>query len=124
MMKDVDRQRQIISRLRQAGFCVQMDDFGSGSSSLSILQQLKVDALKLDVGFIRTTLSGENGARVLQHVVLMAGDLNADLVVEGVETLSQLQLLQQLGCTVFQGYYFARPMPVSEFEQRYFFSGT
>ena len=105
-----------VSRLRDMGFLIEMDDFGSGYSSLNMLSTLPIDALKLDMLFIRTAFSEKGNTRMLEITVDISDSLSVPMIAEGVETEEQMLKLKDLGCAVVQGYYFARPMPASDFE--------
>ena len=105
-----------VNTLRDMGFVIEMDDFGSGYSSLNMISTLPVDVLKLDMQFIRTAFSENGSTRMLEIVLDIARLLNVPMVAEGVETMEQMNVLKQMGCDVVQGYCFARPMPVGEFE--------
>lgn len=118
-MRDLNRHISVIQQLREEGFCVEMDDFGSGISSLSMLNRLKVDVLKLDVGFLHSMLEGDKGISILKTIISLARDVGAGLVVEGVETKQHMELLTGMGCTVFQGYYFSRPLSIADFDAKY-----
>ena len=107
---------ETVSRLRSLGFLIEMDDFGSGYSSLNMLSTLPIDALKLDMQFIRTAFSGGGNMRMLEITVDISDSLSVPLIAEGVETAEQVQKLKEMGCAVVQGYYFARPMPAADFE--------
>lgn len=104
-----------INELKKLGFKVSMDDFGTGTSSLNRLQDISVDIIKLDRGFINSTLSKEKGVRILKNIIMMSKDLNLITVAEGIETKEQLELLKKLGCNIGQGYYFAKPLEIKEF---------
>ncbi|MGN0492384.1 MAG: EAL domain-containing protein [Acutalibacteraceae bacterium] len=106
-----------VAELRRLGFIVEMDDFGSGYSSLNMLSQMKLDVLKLDMKFIQNEMLKPVNQSVISDVVAMAHRLHLSVVAEGVETREQMKRLQAVGCDYVQGYYFARPMPVSEFEK-------
>ena len=108
---------ETVSRLREAGFSVEMDDFGSGYSSLNTLKDVTVDMLKLDMKFIEGGKNAERGGSILSSVIRMSNRLNLAVLAEGVETKEQAEYLKSIGCIYMQGYYFARPMPVSEFEK-------
>ncbi len=114
-----DNSRQItavVENLRCRGFHIEMDDFGSGYSSLNMLTELPMDALKLDMKFIRNmTLSREN-LKIVELMIDIAKFLDVDVVAEGVETAEQLDLLKAAGCDIIQGYYFSKPVPPEEFE--------
>ena len=104
-----------VNRLRESGFLVEMDDFGSGYSSLNMLKNVPVDVLKLDMKFLSNI--DERGGNILNSVVRMAHWLGLPVIAEGVETLAQADYLQSVGCQVMQGYYYAKPMPVEDFEK-------
>ena len=111
--------RQIIetvNRLRALGFVIEMDDFGSGYSSLNMLSALPIDALKLDMQFIRTAFSEPRNTRMLELVLDIAASLNVPTVAEGVETAEQMHTLKAMGCDIVQGYYFSRPLPAGDYE--------
>ncbi len=105
-----------VNRLRECGFRVEMDDFGSGYSSLNMLSTLPVDALKLDMQFMRNAFKNRKNTRMLEVVVDIADSLEVPTIAEGVETAEQLMALKSIGCDVAQGYYFSRPVPPEEFE--------
>ena len=97
-----------------------MDDFGRGYSSLNMLQDMNLDAIKIDMEFLRRNEDPERSRMILEMVLNLAKELDIHVVTEGVEQKDQLQYMQELGCTLFQGYYFAKPMPVNQFEKTYF----
>lgn len=103
--------------LRELGFVIEMDDFGSGYSSLNMLDQLPIDTLKLDGQFIQGEMEKPADKGILQFIMNLARWMNINIVAEGVETYEQLERLQKFACECAQGYYFARPMPVAEFEK-------
>ncbi len=107
---------ETVGRLRSLGFLIEMDDFGSGYSSLNMLSTLPIDVLKLDMQFIRTAFSGGGNMRMLEITVDISDSLSVPLIAEGVETAEQVQKLKEMGCAIVQGYYFARPMPAADFE--------
>jgi EAL domain-containing protein (putative c-di-GMP-specific phosphodiesterase class I) len=120
LMEEVSKQMDLLRRLRDYGFHVEIDDFGSGYSSLNTLKDIEVDVLKLDMGFLRQTSHEERSKTIMNAVINMSKNLGLTVVTEGVETAEQVAYLTEAGCDVFQGYYFARPMPVTEFESKYF----
>lgn len=120
VMMDFARQLELINKLRDFGFIVEMDDFGSGYSSLNMLKDIHVDVLKLDMAFLKKNQDTERGKTILRMIIGLSKQLGIQVLSEGVETLEQAQFLREMGCDMFQGYYFAKPMEVSEFEKIYF----
>ena len=106
----------IVKQLRKLGFRIEMDDFGTGYSSLNMLSMLPIDALKLDMKFIRTAFSERKDTRMIELIIDIAEYLKVPVIAEGVETEEQLTTLKALGCDIVQGYYFSRPVPAEEFE--------
>ncbi len=102
-------------QLKEEGFKLLMDDFGSGYSSLNILLETPFDVIKLDKKFIENMMLSGKGRLILEHVVHMADELSLGIVAEGVETREQVEQLQRIGCDQVQGYYYAKPMPEDEF---------
>ena len=105
------------ARLRDAGFVVEMDDFGAGYSSLNTLKDIPADVLKLDMKFLSDYRDDERSRTVLSATVWMAHALKMKVIAEGVETAQQADALRRIGCRRMQGYYFAKPMPPEELEQ-------
>ncbi len=108
---------ELINRLRDLGFEVEMDDFGSGYSSLNMLSYMPIDVLKMDMKFVRNIDHSEKDYRLVQVVLDIARYLKVPVVAEGVETERQCQMLRDAGCKLVQGYYFSRPVPPEEFEK-------
>ena len=106
----------MIDGLRELGFEIEMDDFGSGYSSLNMLSSMPIDVLKMDMNFIRNIEKNETDRRLVMLVLDIAKYLNVPVVAEGVETKNQLDILKQASCELVQGYYFSRPLPPEEFE--------
>ncbi|MEG0309559.1 MAG: EAL domain-containing protein [Eubacterium sp.] len=106
----------VVEHLRKHGFIVEIDDFGSGYSSLNTLKDLQVDVLKLDMRFLDCNNTSKRGDRILYHVINMAKSLDLAIIAEGVETKEQADFLLSIGCEEMQGYYFAKPIPVKDFE--------
>ena len=112
-----DNAQQIINTvmsLRENGFKIEMDDFGSGYSSLNMLCSLPIDALKLDMEFIRNICDNKKHFRLVGIMIEIARLLEVPVIAEGVETKEQLDLLEDLGCDIIQGYYFSKPLPAEE----------
>ncbi|MFA9464285.1 MAG: putative bifunctional diguanylate cyclase/phosphodiesterase [Velocimicrobium sp.] len=115
----VDNQKRlvgVIENLQAYGFVVLMDDFGSGYSSLNMLKEAVVDILKLDLVFLTGDDKQNRGGNILASVMNMAGWLNLSVIAEGVETKEQAEFLRSIGCQVAQGYYYAKPMPIKDYE--------
>ena len=102
---------------RELGFIIEMDDFGSGYSSLNMLNEMPIDILKLDMKFIQNETAKPNSQGILQFIIDLARWMHVSVVAEGVETKDQLSRLSEIGCDYVQGYYFARPLPKLEFEK-------
>ena len=99
------------------GFRIEMDDFGTGYSSLGMLSKLPIDALKLDMSFIRSAFRETRDMRMIELIIDIADYLHVPVVAEGVETEEQYLALKELGCDMAQGYYFSKPVPAESFEQ-------
>ena len=115
--KSPERIINTVSELRDLGFTIEMDDFGSGYSSLNMLSQMSIDILKLDMTFIRSEMAKPIERRLLNDVVNMAHRMRLSVVAEGVETEEQRDRLKAMGCDYAQGYYYAKPLPADEFEK-------
>ncbi|MBO4452863.1 MAG: EAL domain-containing protein [Clostridia bacterium] len=116
---DFDYMKEQVKRFRDQGFQVWMDDFGSGYSSLDVLQSIQFDLIKFDMGFMRRLNEGENGKIILTELMKMATSLGVDTICEGVENEEQVRFLQEIGCSKLQGYYFMKPSPKDEVIERY-----
>ena len=119
MMMDEEKQLALVERLHDAGFEIEIDDFGKGYSSLSLLKDIPADALKIDKQFLRESYNNDKSERILGSVVDMARKLDMNTIVEGVENADQVRRLVQLGCNCFQGYYYSKPISLSDFEKLY-----
>lgn len=111
--QDYEFMKKQVERFQALGFPVWMDDFGSGYSSLDILQSIRFDLIKFDMSFMKRLDEGVNSKIVLTELMKMATALGVDTVCEGVETVEQKQFLQEIGCAKLQGYLFAKPNPLS-----------
>lgn len=117
-MENSEQLIEVVKKFQKMGFCVEMDDFGSGYSSLNTLKDVPVDILKLDMKFLEERKMHEKRGRIiLDSVVHMAHWLELPVIAEGVETEFQADYLKNIGCELIQGYFYARPMPVTEFEE-------
>lgn len=101
--------------LKDSGFTLLMDDFGSGYSSLNVLLESPFDVIKLDKRFIENMMTSGKGRSILENVLQMASKLDITVLAEGVETMEQTELLRSIGCDQVQGYYYAKPMPEEDF---------
>lgn len=115
---DFDFIKEQVERFQALGFPVWMDDFGSGYSSLDVLQSIRFDLIKLDMRFMEQFAENENSRIILTELVKMAIALGIDTVAEGVETAEQAAFLKEIGCTKLQGYYYCKPVPMEEIFNR------
>lgn len=115
-MEDVGELFDEMRLLKEAGFKILMDDFGSGYSSLNMLRNAPVDTLKIDRFFLDEIMSTDRGKIIVESSVRMAKQLGLSVVAEGVETEDQLNFLESIDCDIAQGYYYSRPVPTDEFE--------
>lgn len=117
-MEDQALVMKTMSRLHDIGFKIMMDDFGSGYSSLNVLKDMEVDYLKVDMKFLQQSQKFNNskGEKVITSVIRMAKWLHLPSIVEGVETIEQVDFLKCIGCEYAQGFFYAKPMPIEEYE--------
>lgn len=112
----------VLEELRSRGFKISMDDFGTGYSSLSLLTQMPIDTLKIDKSFV-DTVSGTDERNediiVLRHIISLAKELGFVCLAEGAESKNQVDRLRDLGCEIIQGYYYSKPIPIEDYEERY-----
>lgn len=119
LMMDIKRQIALFGRLREYGFEIEIDDFGSGYSSLNTLKDIHADVLKLDMVFLQKTEHSGRSWSILSSVIDLSKEIGMLTLTEGVETQDQIQRLTELGCDMFQGYYYSKPLPVGIFEEKY-----
>ena len=117
MMSEQDRIMTVLDDFRRDGFLVEMDDFGSGYSSLNMLKDMPVDLIKIDMAFLRKSEHSDRATIILKNIVRLSEELGLISLTEGVETEEQYKMLADMGCKLFQGYHFAKPMPINEFER-------
>ena len=117
MMTEAESRMAILSKFRKSGFIVEMDDFGSGYSSLNQLKDMPLDVLKIDMKFLSKAEDNHRAETILRNVLRLSSDLGLFSLTEGVETEDQYKMLNEMGCNLFQGYYFAKPMAVADFEK-------
>ena len=118
LLEEPEKSGAIIRKLREYGFLVEIDDFGKGFSSLSMLKQIQADILKIDMSLLHEIDIRYRSKIILKSIINMAHDLGMDVITEGVENASELKELSEMGCHRFQGYYFSKPIPVEEFERK------
>ena len=117
MMNDAGDRMKILDEFRKLGFIVEMDDFGSGYSSLNLLKDMPVDVLKIDMKFLSDSEENDKPMTILKNIVKLSEELKIVSLTEGVETEQQYKQLSEMGCKLFQGYYFSKPLPENEFEE-------
>lgn len=119
LMSDLKKNMTILEKLQKFGFKMEIDDFGSGYFSLNMLKDISADMLKIDMVFLRATENKAKGQDIHESIISLGSKLGMEVVTEGVETEKQLLMLSEMGCNMFQGYYFSKPIPVAEYEQKY-----
>ncbi len=117
-MNDIDKVKIQFNKLREKGFIISIDDFGSGYSSLGILSEIEFDEIKLDRALIVNAVASESSRILLCGIVSMIHSLNRRIVCEGVEELAQVELLQSIGCYNVQGYFYSKPVSQQDFNER------
>lgn len=116
-VENPDQLLEVVKQLKEAGFVIEMDDFGSGYSSLNMLAVMPIDILKLDIKFIQNYSEADNSRSIMSFVIGLAKWMNLYVIAEGVETREQLEMLRSMDCNLAQGFYFAKPLPEKEFEE-------
>ncbi len=107
---------EMIKKLKESGYMLLMDDFGSGYSSLNMLKSTPFDIIKIDRDFFSEFMLSDRGKKIILHTISMSKDIGLDLVAEGVETKEQAEFLSDCGCDVAQGFYYSRPVCLNDFE--------
>ncbi len=119
---NMERMLYVLRELRDRGFKISMDDFGTGYSSLSLLTQMPIDTLKIDKSFV-DTIAGDDERNedviLLRHIITLAKELRFVCLAEGAENRVQIDQLRDLGCEIIQGYYYSKPIPLGEYEEKY-----
>ena len=108
---------KIINDLRNYGFICSMDDFGKAYSSLNLLKDLPIDVLKLDSAFFEDSDNPDKVKLIIKDIIKMVNNLGIKTVAEGVEQVSQVEFLREVGCDLVQGYVYYKPMPINEYEK-------
>lgn len=114
---NIEEQMTLVKKLQNYGFIVQIDDFGSGYSSLYNLKNITVDVIKLDMKFFEKTTEEDRAEKIIESIVNLSYNLKMPVIAEGVETLEQVCMLRKIGCTLVQGYYYSEPLPLEEYEE-------
>ena len=112
--KDIEKAKDMLFSLKKMGFRIMIDDFGTGYSSLSYIHKLPVDAIKIDISFVREMMENVKVKALVKEIIHMSKVLGIETVAEGVETKEQVELLKEFGCDYLQGYYFSKPLPFNE----------
>lgn len=118
-MTEKERQLEIINSLKEYGFLVEIDDFGSGYSSLNMLKEVPADILKMDMAFLSMDKNVTRGRKIVNTIITLAKALGMLVIIEGVETQEQMEYLRGTGADYLQGYFFDKPLPVKRFEELY-----
>ena len=119
---NTDHMIRILEELQAEGFKISMDDFGTGYSSLSLLTRMPLNTLKIDKSFVdnvSTDREREEDIIVIRHIISLAKELGFTCLAEGAESKNQVDRLKELGCEVIQGYYYSKPIAISEYEKKY-----
>ena len=119
LMKDLGKSIKLLTEIRDLGINIALDDFGTGYSSLSYLKQLPINTLKIDKSFIDNISTNSREKAIVDGIIQLAQKIGLDVIAEGVETKEQIQLLKQMGCNQIQGYYFSKPLPADEIEEKF-----
>ncbi len=119
LMRDVDKTIAMLEYLKNTGITLAIDDFGTGYSSLSYLKRFPIDALKIDRSFVMDLEASNDSATICSAIIAMARELGLTVIAEGVETIPQADFLRAQECDQIQGYLFSKPLPATEFEQRF-----
>ena len=119
LASDLAEIMEVLTRLKNKGFIIEIDDFGSGYSSLNMLKDICADVVKIDREFLRETENAKRSKDILEVIITLSKKMNMTVVAEGVETLQQVNMLAEMGCEIFQGYYFSKPISVPDFEEKY-----
>ncbi|APU59265.1 EAL domain-containing protein [Clostridium botulinum] len=118
-MEDVDLSIKTLEALKRHGIKISLDDFGTGYSSLSYVTKLPIDNIKIDKSIIKNIHKDNKSLQIVKSIILMSKSLDINIIVEGVETIEQLEILQELDCDFIQGFYISEPLPIKTFESKF-----
>jgi diguanylate cyclase (GGDEF)-like protein/PAS domain S-box-containing protein len=119
LVKDFEKSVKLLTVIRDLGINIALDDFGTGYSSLSYLKELPINTLKIDKSFIDNIVTNERDKAIVDGIIQLAQKIGLDVIAEGVESSEQIDLLQSMGCNQIQGYYYSKPLPNSEIEEKF-----
>jgi len=120
MAMEYDYSIRVLNQLKALGIGISIDDFGTGYSSLNYLKNFPIDSIKIDKSFVDELMNDQNDAYIVKAIITLAHNLQLEVIAEGVETIEQLNFLQEHECDVIQGFYFSKPLPPEEIEKKYF----
>lgn len=115
---EMDSALETVNKIKELGFAVSVDDFGSGFSSLNMLKSMPIDVVKIDREFLNESENSEKAQKIICKIVEMAKDLDMNVICEGVEKVEQAAFLKSIGCYYAQGFLYAKPMPEPEFRDK------
>ncbi|AUN02010.1 bifunctional diguanylate cyclase/phosphodiesterase [Clostridium botulinum] len=118
-MEDVDLSIKTLEALKRHGIKISLDDFGTGYSSLSYVTKLPIDNIKIDKSIIKNIHKDNKSLQIVKSIILMSKSLDINIIAEGVETIEQLEILQELDCDFIQGFYISEPLPIKTFESKF-----
>ena len=115
LFMDIDVALETVKKIKELGFSVSVDDFGSGFSSLNMLKSMPIDVVKIDREFLNESENSQKAQKIISKIVEMAKELDMEVICEGVEKIEQAEFLKSIGCYYAQGFLYAKPMPETEF---------
>ena len=119
VVEDLFLAKKAAESVKELGFVVSMDDSGTGYSAFNILKDIEIDILKIDKEFFKNLENNKRAQIIIETIINMCKKLKIKTVAEGIVTKQQIEFLKKIGCDIIQGYYFSKPIPVEEFENRY-----
>ena len=114
---DIEKQMALVRSLQEYGYVIELDEFGSGNSSLNSLKDISVDILKMDMKFFEKSEEEARSEKIVRSVINLANELGMPVIAEGVETEEDLEMLKRVGCQIVQGYYFSKPLSIDDYEE-------